>query len=250
MTLPAWAPVIAAPFVGSTVGVLVRRLPAGRPVAMARSGCEGCGHRLGPFELVPLLSFLALRGRCRACRAPIGAFHPAVELAAIVVAAWAVWVGGDPGQVWAGCVLGWALLAAGWIDLLHMRLPDAITLPLVPAGLAACLALRPEAVLDHAVGAAIGYAALRGVAIGYRRLRGRDGLGAGDAKLFAASGAWLGWEALPTVLLGAVLAGLMVALLLRLSGRAIGRGTAIPFGPGLALATWLVWLYGVPAGLG
>ena len=236
-------PILAAPFVGSFLGVLIRRLPEGRPVAWARSACEACGAAIAARDLVPLGSFLALRGRCRACAAPIAGFHPAVELAALGVACLAALaVPDDPARLWAGCGLGWALLALAWIDWDHLLLPDALTLPLVPAGLAATLWLAPEALAAHAAGAALGYGAFRGFAWAYRRLRGREGLGRGDAKLFAAAGAWLGWEALPTSLLVAALAGLGMAGLLALRRGGLDPGARLPFGPCLAFAIWLCWL--------
>jgi leader peptidase (prepilin peptidase)/N-methyltransferase len=245
VTAPSWLwPLLAAPFAGSLLGVLIRRLPAGRPVAMARSACETCGATLGPRDLVPLASFLALRGRCRSCGAPIGWFHPAVELAALAVAAWSVAADADASLIWADCALGWTLLALAWIDVETFLLPDALTLPLILAGLAFTWFAAPDALADAAIGAAAGYASLRLVAWTYRRLRGREGLGAGDAKLFAAAGAWVGWPGLPQVLLAASVAGLALVLLQAAAGRRIDRATAVPFGPPLALGTWLVWLHG------
>ena len=245
MGLAAWVwPLLAAPFVGSFLGVLIRRLPAGRPVALARSACEACGATLAAQDMVPLASFAALRGRCRACGAAIGWFHPAIELAAVLVAAWAASVDHAPGLLWAGCGLGWALLALAWIDCEHMVLPDALTLPLVLAGLGVTWLAAPSAIGDSALGALAGYLALRGLALGYRRLRGRDGLGEGDAKLLAASGAWLGWAALPRVVLIGAVAGLALAGVQAARGRRPHGATALPFGPCLALGTWLVWLYG------
>ena len=232
---------LAAPFVGSFLGVLVRRLPEGRPVLWGRSACEACGHRLRPAELVPVASFLVQRGRCVACRAPIAPMHFAIELAAVAVAGAAALVA-DGADLWAGCVLGWTLLALAWIDAEHFLLPDALTLPLVVAGLAAAWWLEPWSVTDRAAGAIAGYLAFRAVEIGYRRLRGRDGLGQGDAKLLAASGGWLGWAALPWVVVGAALCGLLLAGVLRLRGRSLDASTALPFGPSLAVATWAMWL--------
>ena len=241
-------PVLAAPFVGSFLGVLIRRLPAGRGVILGRSACESCGRALAPWDLVPLASWLALRGRCRACGAAISWFHPAVELAATAVALAAVWAGNSVTEVWFGCLLGWTLLALAWIDWDWLRLPDALTLPLIVAGLVATWLLDPPALADHAGAALAGYAALRGLNALYRRLRGRDGLGAGDAKLFAAGGAWVGLAALPWLLLLAALAGLGVAALRRLRGERLAATTALPFGTCLALALWLAWLAARPGG--
>ena len=231
--------VLAAPFVGSVLGVLVRRLPAARPVAWARSACESCGRVLGPAELVPLLSYAALRGRCRGCGAPIGRFHPAIELAAVAVAVWAVAASGT----WFDCALGWGLLALAWIDWEHQRLPDALTLPLVALGLVASWWGEPWGLLDHAIGAVVGYVAFRLIALGYRAWRGRDGLGAGDAKLLAAAGAWVGWDRLDQVVLVGALAGIGMAVWRARSVRPPG-GTAVPFGPGLALGLMVVRLHG------
>ena len=241
--LPDWGwAALVAPFAGSTMGVLARRLPAGRNVMVARSACDSCGAALGPHELVPLLSYAVQGGRCRHCRAPIGLFHPAMELAAIVIALWAgtVFTGGT---LWASCALGWMLLALAVCDWENFRLPDALTLPLLLLGLAATWWLWPEAVTDRAVAATLGYLAFRGVAWLYRRLRKRDGLGAGDAKLLAASGAWLGVSVLPRVVLLAALIGLVLAAAIALRRRRVSTRMMIPFGPCLALATWLLWLY-------
>ncbi len=239
-------PLLVSPFVGSFLGVVIRRLPLGRPIAMGRSACEGCGRVLPARDLIPLISFVLLRGRCRFCRAGIARFHPGIELAAIAVAAWAMLA--DPGAeallVWANCALGWSLLVLAWIDWDHLRLPDVLTLPLVALGLLATWALDPDAATDHAAAAALAYLAFRGVALAYRLLRGRDGLGQGDAKLLAASGAWVGLAGLPSVVLGAALIALATTLVQRLARR-MGAETPIPFGPYLAVTTWLVRLYGV-----
>lgn len=237
-----WLPFVSAPFIGSFLGVLIRRLPAGLPVAAARSACEACGTTLGPVEMVPLLSFAVLRGRCRHCGAGIAPFHWRIEVAALAVAAWALWA--DPGRVWTDCAFGWALLALGWIDWRCFRLPDMLTLPLILAGLVAAWWQDAALATDHALAAMIGYLAFLGVALAYRRLRGRDGMGEGDAKLLAALGAWVGLEGLAPIVLGAALVGIAAATVSRLRGRTMTATTAIPFGPCLALAGWLVRLYG------
>ena len=237
----AWGAVLAAPFIGSFLGVVVRRLPEGRPIARSRSRCDSCGVALAVRDLVPFFSWLALRGRCRFCGHPLGWFYPGIELAALAIALISVFV--DRGEaVWLDCVLGWWLLALAWTDVRCWLLPDLLTLPLVIVGLTAAAAFEPEELTDRALGAAAGYLGLRTVAFIYRALRGRDGLGGGDAKLLAAAGAWIGVRALPQVVLLAALAGLFVAAGLRLAGVRLGTQSALPFGPFLALATWLVWL--------
>ncbi|HTV46462.1 MAG TPA: A24 family peptidase [Stellaceae bacterium] len=236
-----WAAVFAAPFIGSFLGVLVRRLPEGKPIVWARSRCEACDAVLQPRDLLPLVSWLGTSGRCRFCSHPLGSFYPAIELAAVAVAGAAAACDHGAG-VWLDCVLGWWLLALAWIDWRHWLLPDRLTLPLVLVGLAAAAAFDRANLLDRALGAAAGYLALRVVAITYRRLRGHEGLGIGDAKLLAASGAWVGAAALAEVVLFAAVAGLVTAAGLRLVGIRLGLRSALPFGPFLALGTWLVWM--------
>ena len=238
-----WSALVAAPFVGSFLGVLVRRLPEGRPIAGGRSRCEYCQAVLAVRDLVPLVSWLAARGRCRFCGHTLSWFYPGVELAALAVALIAVVADGGEGT-WLDCLLGWWLLALGWIDLRKWLLPDALSLPLIIAGLCAAAALAPEQLTDRSLGAALGYLSLRAIALLYRLLRGREGLGHGDAKLLAASGAWVGASALPQVVLGAALSALFAAGCLRLAGIRLGARSALPFGPFLALATWLTWLIG------
>src|SRR5262249_28336885 len=181
-----------------------------------RSRCEHCGAVRTPRDLVPLASWARAGGRCRRCGASLGLFHPAVELAALAVAAIAVAVD-PPGRALLDCVLGWALLALAWIDLRRWLLPDALTLPLIALGLAAA-ALDLWDLADRAAAALLGYAAFRAIGWAYERFRGREGLGQGDAKLLGAAGAWLGIAALPQVVLLAAAAALAAAAVLALRG--------------------------------
>jgi leader peptidase (prepilin peptidase)/N-methyltransferase len=238
-----WGLILMAPFIGSFLGALIRRLPEGRPIVWSRSACEGCGAVLRASELVPLVSWVLARGRCRRCGRALGWFYPGVELAALAVALIALMVD-DAETAWLDCLLGWSLLALAWIDVRHWILPDALTLPLIVAGLLAALVFDPDSLADRALGAALGYLALRVVAWAYLRLRGREGLGQGDAKLLAAAGAWLGALALPQVILVAAVAALVAAAVLHLSGARIRAQSALPFGPFLALAIWALWLFG------
>ena len=238
-----WGVLLCAPLVGSFLGVVVKRLPEGRWIAWERSRCEYCGAALRVRDLVPLYSWLAAGGRCRYCGLPLGWFYPGIELSALAVALAALAADGAEGA-WLDCFLGWWLLALGWIDIRRWLLPDALTLPLVIAGLAAAAAFDPEQLTDRALGAALGYLSLRVVALLYRVLRGREGLGHGDAKLLAASGAWVGAIALPQLVLGAAVSALSAAACLRLAGVRLRAHSALPFGPFLALMTWLIWLLG------
>lgn len=224
------------------MGVLVIRLADGRPVAISRSVCDRCGHRLGIGDLIPLISYVVARGRCRYCRQVIGSFPLAIELAALGVALWAA-SAVEGADVWVACLLGWTLLTAGWIDVRTMILPDVLTLPLLVIGLIVIAVAAPDLLLDHCLAAALGYLALFGTAWTYRRFRGRDGLGLGDAKLLGALGAWLGLAALPMLLLLSSCLGLLAAGIAALGGRRMTASTAIPFGPFLALSGWLLWLY-------
>jgi leader peptidase (prepilin peptidase)/N-methyltransferase len=241
--LPPWlVPLCVAPFVGSFLGTLIRRLPEGRPVIFGRSECESCGRVLAVVDLVPIVAYIAQRGRCRTCGARIAPAHLAIEVAAVGVAVGAALVHDDPLRIASDCVLGWYLLALAWIDFQYMRLPDVLTLPLVILGLGTTLVLDPGAAPRHAVAAVVGYLCFRGIDILYRWLRGRDGIGQGDAKLMAAAGAWVGLEAMPMLVAGAALLGLATALLARARDPQVNASTPVAFGPGLAVALWITWL--------
>jgi leader peptidase (prepilin peptidase) / N-methyltransferase len=245
MALETVAVLLAAPFVGSFLGVVIDRLPAGRPLLVGRSRCDACGAMLGAKDLVPVVSWLRQRGRCAYCRAELSTFYPIIELAALAVALSAAWVLAG----WllpVSCALGWTLLTLAAIDQRHFLLPDPLTLPLIPAGLAMAFAIDPALLVPHLVGALAGFAAFAAIGALYRRLRRREGLGLGDAKLLAAAGAWLGWQALPGLVAVAAVCALAVALARALTGDRVSATTRIAFGSYLALAFWLVWLLGPP----
>jgi leader peptidase (prepilin peptidase)/N-methyltransferase len=241
--LPQILLIVAAPFIGSFLGVVIERLPAGRPILLGRSACRHCQATLGARDLVPLLSWLMSRGRCRHCGAEIGLFHPMIELAALAVVLWSVAV--LPGWIAvAGAAFGWALLVLAWIDQRTFLLPDVLVLPLAAAGLVVSWLIDPALLVDHVIGAVAGFAVFAAVAWGYRALRGREGLGGGDVKLLGALGAWVAWQGLPTVVLYAALSGLAWALVLAALGKRVHLGRRIPFGLHLCIGGWLVWLYG------
>jgi leader peptidase (prepilin peptidase) / N-methyltransferase len=235
--------VAIAPFIGSFLGTVIRRLPEKRPLLLGRSECEHCHRTLGWRDLVPVASWLAARGRCRHCGVAIGAFYPAVELAALAVALWSVAV--TPGWVaWAGAGLGWTLLTLAWIDWRHYLLPDVLTLPLGLAGLAVAWLVDPARLLHHGIGVVAGFGGFAGLAWLYRKVRGRSGLGGGDAKLLGALGAWVAWWGLPTIVVYAAASGLVLVLAQAARGQRLALGHRLPFGPHLCLGGWLVWLYG------
>lgn len=238
-----WLALLAAPIVGSFLTVLIVRLPRGEGVVLGRSRCRACAHPLAPIDLIPVLGWLLRRGRCRYCGVPIGSLYPSIELAAVGVAGWAL-LGVPEEMVWPTAFLGWTLLALAVIDWRSLVLPDILTLPLAAVGLATAMLIDTGLAWAHLLGVGLGWLSFRLIGALYAKLRGREGLGRGDAKLMAAAGAWVSWQGLPTVILVAALAALAAVGLLAAAGKRVGHATAIPFGPFLALGLWLTWLYG------
>ena len=227
--------------VGSFLATLLIRWPQGRSVVAGRSSCDSCGARLGVRDLVPLLSYAALKGKCRRCGGRIDQRHFAAELAAATIGIIALIAHPLPLAV-ASLVFGLWLLLLAMLDVEHQWLPDVLTLPLIAAGLLAAWAGLGPPLAERAIGAAAGWAALEAIRAGYRLLRGREGMGGGDPKLFAAIGAWVGALNLPFVLLGAGLLGLAAAALMQLRGREVAATTRLPLGALLAVASWPIWL--------
>ncbi len=234
-------PVVAAPFIGSFLTTAALRSATAQPVVWGRSACPACHQRLGPIDLLPVLSWLATRGQCRYCRARVSVFYPAVEVAALSVAAWAaLWLDG-PG-LWIACGLGWLLLLLAAIDWRYRLLPDALTLSLGIFGL--LIATVDGRIADAAIGAAVGLSVFAAVRWLYARIRRREGLGLGDVKLIAAAGTWVGWAGLPSLVLIASLAALAVVGIGAVGGRRVRPDDAVPFGSYLAFGCWIVWLHG------
>ena len=243
--MPAFALALAGFVLGAIIGsflatVLVR-WPEGRDPLTGRSQCDGCGRTLKGTELVPLLSYLAFRGRCRRCGTGIDWRHPAVELAAALIGLTAVLVHPSP-LAFATMAFGWWLLLLAALDAEHEWLPDLLTLPLIAAGLLVGWSGFGPPLLDRITGAIAGWLALALLALGYRKARGREGLGGGDPKLLAGLGAWLGWQALPFVLLGASLLGLVALLLMHMRSEEVNGATRLPLGALMVLAAWPIWL--------
>ena len=234
---------IAAPFIGCFVATAAVRAAAPRTLFLGRSACLSCGHRLGLADLVPLVSWFASRGRCRHCRGPISFLYPGAELAAVAVALLSITML-QGSNVLISCALGWTLLMLALIDLRHQLLPDPLTLPLAIAGLALAGLASGPVLLDRALGCAAGFVFFYLISDIYLRVRGREGLGLGDAKLLAAGGAWVAWQGLPSVVLVASTAALAVVGVQALSGAGFRTTARIPLGLYLAPAIWLVWLIG------
>lgn len=208
-----------------------------------RSRCPHCGHGITALENIPVLSYLFLRGRCRACRAPISLRYPLVEIAAALLAGGCAVHFGVGWQAVAAAALLWSLLALALIDFDTQLLPDQITLPLLWAGLLVNLgdgfAPLPEAV----IGAAAGYLSLWLVYWGFKWITGKEGMGYGDFKLLAALGAWMGWTMLPAIILISSLCGVAVGATLIVCARR-GRNVPFAFGPCLVLAGVIALFWG------
>lgn len=234
--------VAAAPFIGSFVTATAQAWPDWSRTTIARSRCDGCGRALSVGELVPVVSYFVQRGQCRACETRISPLHPAGEAAAFLVAIAAV-IATSGWITLIAALLGWTLLFAALVDLRTFLLPDVVTLGLIPVGLAVSYGLGGlDEFVWAAAGAAAGYVILAGIAFLYRLLRGREGLGMGDAKLLAAGGAWCGLVALPWIVAigaGLTLFGVAIASVF---GTRLTRDLALPFGPGLAAGVFLAFL--------
>jgi leader peptidase (prepilin peptidase)/N-methyltransferase len=208
--------------------------PAPITLSTPRSRCPSCGHQIAWHENIPVLSYLRLRGKCAECKTPISKRYPAIEiLTALLFAACGVHFGAQPTTLlWCGLVA--TLIALAFIDLDTQFLPDSLTLPLLWAGIAsAAFGWIPVSLKDSVLGAMAGYLSLWFVFHAYRIIRGREGMGAGDFKLLAALGAWMGWLAIPSIILLSSAVGAIVGIAL-IALRSHDRDVPIPFGPYLA----------------
>jgi leader peptidase (prepilin peptidase) / N-methyltransferase len=223
------------------------RLSLARPA----SRCPACGHRIRWYENIPVVSWLALRGRCSACKTPISVRYPLVEVGTALLFGAVAWKLGPTPLALLWCGAAAVLLALALIDWDTTVLPDVLTLPLLWAGLvAAALGWLPGLTLLQSLwGAVAGYMSLFVVYWFFKLATGKEGMGFGDFKLLAALGAWLGWQAvLPIVLMASVL-GAVVGLAMKAMG-ALREGRFVPFGPFLAGGGLVVLLVGLPTVLG
>ncbi|WNO52932.1 prepilin peptidase [Stakelama saccharophila] len=226
---------------GSFIATVAIRWPEGRSALKGRSECDGCGRTLTVAELIPVGSYVAQRGRCRACGAAIGRLHPVVELLGLATGLVAAAVAPDWTGV-AGAIFGWLLLTLAVLDLRAFWLPDLLTGALALAGLTTGLLGLAPSTQDRLIGGIAGFAVLWAVAALYRNLRGREGLGGGDAKLMGAIGLWLGWRDLPLVLFTACMIGLVAALVILARRGRLSATDQLPLGMLLALAAFPCWL--------
>ncbi len=231
-------------------------LPAAKPqheafnLIVPRSTCPSCKAPITALQNIPLLSWLLLRGRCASCGTAIGVRYPLVEALAGILSAWVAWRFGFGWPALAALVLTWFLIALAFIDIDHQLLPDSLTLPLLWIGLTLSLWLPegggaplPVDLRSSLIGAVAGYLSLWSVYHVFRLITGKEGMGYGDFKLLSALGAWLGWQMLLPVILIAAGVGAVVGMML-LARRGQHRSTPIAFGPFLALAGWLVLMFG------
>jgi leader peptidase (prepilin peptidase)/N-methyltransferase len=230
-------------------GALDKSLLALAPLGLARpaSRCPACGHRIRWVENIPLLSWLALRGRCSSCQIRISVRYPLVELGTGALFAAFAWRLGPQPQVLLWCGAAAVLLALALIDWDTTVLPDALTLPLLWAGfVAAAFGWLPGLTLTQALqGTAAGYLSLWSVYWLFKLATGKEGMGYGDFKLLAALGAWMGWQAILPIALMASVIGAAVGLGMKFSGT-LREGRFVPFGPFLAGGGLVVMLAGVP----
>ena len=212
-------------------------------IVVERSHCPHCGHQLSWYENIPVLSWVALRGKCRSCKAPISIQYPAVELLTMLLFVACVWRFGFGWQGFGALVLTGFLVALSGIDIRTQLLPDSLTLPLMWLGLIASLDNLYMPAKPALLGAIVGYVSLWSVWWLFKQATGKDGMGHGDFKLLAALGAWCGLSGLlPIILISAVAGAIIGALLLAVQGR--DRATPIPFGPYLAIAGWITFMWG------
>jgi leader peptidase (prepilin peptidase)/N-methyltransferase len=227
--------------------------PAAEPtfnLLTPRSRCPKCRATIHAWQNIPVISYLLLRGRCAGCGAHISLRYPLVELLSGILSGLVAWRFGLSWELTAALLFTWSLIALSGIDIDHQLLPDSITLPLLWLGLLVSLGSHPQTGLSFPVdprssiiGAAAGYLSLWSVFHVFRMLTGKEGMGYGDFKLFAAFGAWFGWQVLLLIILVAAATGAVVGIALVLLKRH-GRDIPIPFGPYLAAAGWIALMWG------
>jgi len=212
-------------------------------LVLPRSACPKCGHQITALENIPVVSYLLLRGKCSGCGTPISKRYPVIELLTMLFSLMVAWHFGFTWQCLAALFLTWALISASIIDFDHKLLPDDITLPFLWIGILINLDGWFASSHDSIIGAVAGYMSLWSVYWIFKLLTGKEGMGYGDFKLLAVFGAWLGWQALPGIVLLSSFVGAIVGItLIIVKGR--DKNIPIPFGPYLATAGWIYMLWG------
>lgn len=208
-----------------------------------RSACPQCGHKISGLENIPVISYLFLKGRCKACKARISPRYPVIETVSAALTFAVAWKFGVSYAFLFAAFLSWALLSLTMIDFDHQYLPDQITLPFLWLGLILNLHGMYTGLSSAVIGAAAGYLSLWTVYHLFKLITGKEGMGFGDFKLLALFGAWLGWQMLPAIILLSTLIGSIVGILLIVL-KLHDKGKPIPFGPYLAGAGWVALLWG------
>ena len=219
--------------------------PAETPVTLSSpaSTCPKCGHKIRPWENIPVISYLILKGRCSSCNSPISIRYPVIEFITGVLSIVVAWHFGVSIMTAGILLLTYALIALTMIDIDEQLLPDNITLPFLWLGLVFNLAGIYTDLTSAVIGAIAGYLSLWSVFWIFKLLTGKEGMGYGDFKLLAVFGAWLGWQYLPQIILLSSIVGAVIGIgMILLRGR--DRNIPIPFGPYLAIAGWISLLYG------
>jgi len=251
--------------VGSFLNVVIHRLPlmmerewqcqcdelAGKEpevqepftLSAPRSRCPNCSHAISALENIPVVSYLALGGKCKQCKAPISKRYPLIELLSGILSATVAIYFGFGWACFGVLLLTWALIALTFIDVDHQLLPDSITLPLLWLGIFFNLFAVYTDLQSSVIGAIAGYLSLWLVFHAFKLATGKEGMGYGDFKLLAALGAWIGWSYLPTIVLLSSLVGAIVGISLIVL-RKQHRDIPIPFGPYLAAAGWIAFIWG------
>jgi leader peptidase (prepilin peptidase)/N-methyltransferase len=229
-----WVAFVFGLVIGSFLNVCIYRLPASQSIVHPRSACPGCAHPIRVYDNIPVVSFLILRGRCRDCGMRIPWRYPLVELLSGAFAALAVAKFGAGGQAALMYLLIAALLVITFIDIDHRIIPDVISLPGIPVGLAASFGLTDVTPLQSVIGILAGGGSLFLVAWGYQLITGREGMGGGDIKLLAMIGAFFGWPGVLFTIFTASLTGTLAGMAVILRQRADMK-LAVPFGPFLAI---------------
>jgi leader peptidase (prepilin peptidase) / N-methyltransferase len=229
--------------VGSFLNVCIYRIPIGKSIVHPPSSCPHCARRIRFYDNLPLVSYIILLGRCRYCRQPIPFQYPMVE-AIFGLLSLALFTRYGPSFQYGILLLfSGALVVISFIDLRHQIIPDVISLPGIPAGVAASLLVGTPSWSESLIGAFAGGAILYLVALIFSRVTGREGMGGGDIKLLAMIGAWVGWKALPFIILASSFSGTVIGgTALIVSGK--GLRIKIPFGPFLCLGTFLYLFFG------
>jgi leader peptidase (prepilin peptidase)/N-methyltransferase len=210
-----------------------------------RSACPHCGHQITALENIPVVSWLFLRGKCSACKAPISPRYPIVEAVTGLLSAVLIWHFGSGWLGLASLAFAYFLIAMTLIDYDTKTLPDDLTYPLLWLGLLVNLNGTIVPLRDAVIGAMAGYVALWAVYWLFKLATGKEGMGYGDFKLLAALGAWMGWTMLPTIVILSSVVGAIVGIALIVFARR-DRNNPIPFGPYLAAAGMIALLYGIP----